>query len=237
MELNPKKLEDLLDKSQDKLSVGCVGIAVLGSTGAGKTTLVNAFFPNAKAETGYGAPIIQDAEWFPKKRDKCTRFRILDTRGFEEKDYEETVEAALEAVDETNESEDRNDHAHIAWLVIKEGSGRVQDSHKDIATRFTEAGIPVIAVLTEAIADDEEFRGEVRKLLPEVKDVIRVNSIPKSTRAGTIESFGLDILFRETLRFVPEEENAIALMESADKWIVAAALRAIGVTALFYLGI
>ncbi|MBC6437016.1 MAG: DUF697 domain-containing protein [Rhodobacteraceae bacterium] len=209
----------MLEKAKERLPVECVGVAVLGSTGTGKSTLVNAFFPGAKAKTGYGAPITQEAEWFPKKRDKHTRFRILDTRGFEEKDYEETVEAALEAVDETNESEDRNDHAHIAWLVIKEGSGRVQDSHKDIATRFTEAGIPVIAVLTEAIADDEEFRGEVRKLLPEVKDVIPVNSIPKGTRAGSIEPFGLDTLYGVTSRSVPPR-SAHALTESADSSLV-----------------
>jgi len=122
-------------------------------------------------------------------------------------------------VDEANSSDNRNDHAHVAWLAIKESSGRVQDSHKEIVKRFTEVGIPVIAVLTEAIADNKEFKNKVGELLPGVKAVIPVNSIQKETRAGPITPFGLDKLFAVTSDVVPEE-SASALLDSADPLIV-----------------
>jgi len=220
MEFDKTTLGKIFDQVKSKLPVECIGVVVLGSTGVGKSTLVNAFFPDAEAKTGYGEPVTQEAEWFPKQRDKDTKFRILDSKGLEEKAYYNTVQALLEAVDEANRSDDRNDHAHVAWLAIKESSGRVQESYKEIAKRFTEVGIPVIVVLTEAIADNQEFKNKVRELLPGVKDVIPVNSIPKETHGGgLIPAFGLPELFTVTSTVVPEK-SANALLDSADPSII-----------------
>jgi len=82
MEFDNNKLGKILDSAIQKLPVQCVGVVVLGSTGVGKSTLVNAFFSDAGAKTGYGSPITQEAEWFPKERNKDTKFRIQDS-GFQ----------------------------------------------------------------------------------------------------------------------------------------------------------
>ena len=219
MNFSDEKLAEVIEKGSKALPQECVGVVVLGSTGAGKSTLVNAFFPDAKAETGFGAPITQDAKWFPEER--TGSLRILDTKGLEEKDYQQTVDAAVAAVRESNRSKDENDHAHVAWLLVKEGSARVQESHIEVAKRFNEQGIPVIAVITQAIQRNEEFKAAVIKLLPEVKDVVHVNSEPFEVAGHTIPVFGLPELYFATSRAMPEDRKSRnAFQQSADQTIV-----------------
>ena len=221
MKLDQENLAEAIEKGRSILPQECFGVVVLGSTGVGKSTLVNAFFPDAKAETGFGLPITQNAKWFPEERKKDQSLRILDTRGLEEKDYQQTLDAAIAAVKDSNCSEDENDHAHVAWLLIKEGSARVQESHIEIAKRFTEADIPVIAVITQAIQRNEEFQAEVRKLLPEVKDVLLVNSEPFEVVGHTIDAFGLPELYYATSRAMPEGgKSRNAFQDAADPAIV-----------------
>ena len=219
MTFNDEKLAEVIEKGSKALPQECVGVVVLGSTGAGKSTLVNAFFPDAKAKTGFGAPITQDAKWFPEER--TGSLRILDTKGLEEKDYQQTVDAAVAAVRNSNRSKDENDHAHVAWLLVKEGSARVQESHIEVAKRFNEQGIPVIAVITQAIQRNEEFKAAVRKLLPEVKDVVHVNSEPFEVAGHTVSVFGLPELYYATSRAMPEDKKSRnAFQQSADQTIV-----------------
>ena len=223
MKFDQEKLAEVIEETSKRLAQECVGVVALGSTGTGKSTLVNTFFPDAKAETGFGAPITQDAKWFPEERKKGQILRILDTKGLEEKAYQQTVDAAVAAVRNSNSSKDENDHAHVAWLLIKEGSARVQESHIEVVKQFTELGIPVIAVITRAIERNEEFHAKVRELLPEVKDVVLVNSVPCEI-AGTghtVPVFGMPELYYATSRAMPEDEKSRnALQRSADQTIV-----------------
>ena len=223
MKFDQEKLAEVIEETSKRLAQECVGVVALGSTGTGKSTLVNTFFPDAKAETGFGAPITQDAKWFPEERKKGQILRILDTKGLEEKAYQQTVDAAVAAVRNSNSSKDENDHAHVAWLLIKEGSARVQESHIEVVKQFTELGIPVIAVITRAIERNEEFHAKVRELLPEVKDVVLVNSVPCEI-AGTghtVPVFGMPELYYATSRAMPEDEKSRnAFQRSADQTIV-----------------
>ena len=221
MKFDQEKLTEVLEEAKKIRTDECVGVVVLGSTGVGKSTLVNAVFPDAEAETGIGAPVTQGAAWFPEERKNKEKLRILDTKGLEEKDYQQTLGAAMVAVGNSNSSEDENDHAHVAWLLVSEESARVQQSHMDIAKRFDEEGIPVIAVITKAFRRNEEFQTKVRELLPEVKDVVLVNSEPFEVAGTTVDVFGLPELYYATSRAMPKDGKCRnAFREMADSAIV-----------------
>lgn len=211
MELDIEKLTAMARGAAPEIPKESFAVAVAGSTGAGKSTLLNAMFGQNLAKTGIGSPQTQRAEWWPKNPDAS--LRILDTKGLEEKDYENTIAALLEAIEEANASEDARTHLHIVWLVIKESSGRVQDSHKDVVRYLTSDDqrirVPVIAVLTQATNPNDEFSSEVRRQLPDVKAVVRVNSVPESTiGGGSVPVHGLDDLFETTVNLLPEAKRS-----------------------------
>lgn len=213
-EFDAEKLANIIVDVMKEVPIEKLGVVVVGSTGSGKSTLLNAMFGASLTSTGIGGPQTQEAEWWPKKGDPGSDgrpLRILDTKGLEEKDYEETVNAMIEAVDEAHRSEDANDHAHMAWMVVKESSARIQDSHVDVARELAARKVPVIVVLTEAIGQGDELEEYVRSKLPDVKDVVSVNSIPKKLRDGTeMPAHGLEDLFEACQKVLPEaSQNAM----------------------------
>ena len=213
MEFDPQRMAGIASEAMKELPDERVGVVVVGSTGAGKSTLLNAMFGEKNlARTGIGSPQTRKAEWWPKAENDSHRIgkyplRILDTKGMEEAEYQNTLDEMLAAVREANDSEDVGNHAHIAWLVIKESSARIQQSHKTIVERLTQdstphRNVPVIVVVTEAIDPEigEEFEVAVRGALPGTADVVRINSVPKLS----VPVHGLNDLSEATLKVLPE---------------------------------
>ena len=213
MEFDVGKVAEMLQDTMKDMPKEKVGVVVVGSTGAGKSTLLNAMFGTHLARTGIGGPQTQEAEWWPKADDPVSErspLRILDTKGIEEEDYEGTVNAMLKAVDDANSSEDAGDHAHMAWLVIKESSARIQQSHVKVAGELAAKNVPVIVALTESIGQDGALEEAVRNELPDVRDVVSVNSISKKLRNGAeIPPDGLEDLAEACRKVLPEaRQNA-----------------------------
>jgi Uncharacterized protein/domain associated with GTPases len=207
-------LEKMLEVVQDvagniERTQSKIGVVVVGSTGSGKSTLLNAMFGRKLAKTGIGGPQTKAAEWWPKERDRVSKglpFRVLDTKGLEEKNYKGTLEQLLKSVDKANASEKPEKHAHIAWLTIKQGSARIQESHKQVVEELDDRKVPVIAVLTAALYEENNFDDILRKEIPRLKDVILVNSIEAKTRSGHIAPFGLEELLEATNKCIPEAQ-------------------------------
>ena len=186
---------------------GRVNIVIAGRSGVGKSTLVNAIFHGRIAETGQGRPVTREAREYTKEGIPAS---IIDTRGLEMAGFRETVKELEELIRSRARDEDAARHLHVAWLCIGEDSRRVEDGDLEVAEMLSRY-MPVVGVITKA-RSDQGFRAEVERLLPQVRNVMRVRALAETDDEGhTLQPRGLVELVDLTMELVPEaHRNAFA---------------------------
>lgn len=194
-------IEEAINKALKKR--GVVNILIAGRTGVGKSTLVNAVFQGNFATTGQGRPITQNTREIKKEGIPLTLF---DTRGLELEDFQTTMDELENLVKFRKSEDDHQKHIHVAWICISEGSSRVENAESKLCKSLSKY-MPVIAVITKKRADNG-FRNVVQTLLPEAKNVVRVNSIAEVLDDGhIIKPSGLTDLVELTMEVVPEGQK------------------------------
>ncbi|WP_426959125.1 GTPase [Muricoccus radiodurans] len=179
-------------------------ILLIGPTGAGKSTLVNAFLGADTAGAGSGAPVTAGTTWHTSDGHPVA---FGDTRGLEVADSAEQV-ARLEAALTGLDAEVR---PHLVWLVVNAESARAfagEGTLGAVAAALRGAGIPALVVLTHAEPGEEHharLRARIAAAMPDVP-VLPVNTC--TTRAGDgtelIAPHGLDALRDASLPFLPD---------------------------------
>jgi Uncharacterized protein/domain associated with GTPases len=179
---------------------GEVNILVAGKTGVGKSTLINAVFQGNFATTGQGKPVTLFTREIKKEGIPLTLF---DTRGLELKEFETTISELEKLIQSRRSESNPHRHIHAAWICIDENSRRIEDAEirlSELLSRY----MPVIGVITKSFADNG-FRSKVQELLPQTRNVVRVNSLPQQLDDGhIIRPFGLIELVDVTMEVVPE---------------------------------
>ncbi len=117
--LNMSKMLEFIKKEKPKMN-----ILLMGATGVGKSSLINALFGEEIAKTGVGKPITQHLE---KYIDEKKGLILWDTKGIEAKDYHETVQSVQKEMEESFEKLDEKEAIDVAYLCVKETSGRVEE--------------------------------------------------------------------------------------------------------------
>jgi uncharacterized protein (DUF697 family)/predicted GTPase len=186
---------------------GHVNILIAGSSGVGKSTLINAIFQGDLATVGQGRPVNQKTTEITKEGIPLS---IFDTRGLELAEFDNTLKLLEQTVVERSRKPDPNQHIHVAWVCISEDSRRVEDGHERLVKMLTANNIPTIAVITKSRSDNG-FRAVVRELLPEVVNVISVRSIREEIRDDddeddvlVLKPKNLDKLVELTMQVVPD---------------------------------
>lgn len=203
--ISPDEIDTLLQETARRIrSMGSVNILVAGQTGVGKSTLINAVFGEQFAKTAAGRPVTQTAEWFSSE---SVPLRILDTRGLEAKDYEETLQMMRGEIEHLRAQKDERDQLHLGWVCISSPSSRVQDCEIDIVRTLNKYDIPAIVVLTKD-DDDEEFAAIVGQIMAErraeVAGIVPVRALSKPKRA----SAGLEDLVAATFKALPQAHRS-----------------------------
>lgn len=186
---------------------GKVNIVIAGKTGVGKSTLVNEVFQGNLAETGDGRPVTQSTREIKKDGIPLS---IFDTRGLEVSEYKNTVQELEKLIQDKRKNKDPNQHIHIAWVCVIEGSRRVEDAEIELV-EMLDKYIPVVGVITKSVSDNG-FRQTVQELLPKTRNVVRVLAKEMVFDGGyTMPAMGLDHLVELTMTLVPEtQRNALA---------------------------
>jgi uncharacterized protein (DUF697 family) len=135
---------------------------------------------------------------------------ILDTRGLEMERYPATLKSLEELVRQRTADPDATRHLHAAWVCVSEDSRRVEEGESHVAEMLARY-MPVVAVITKA-RSDQGFSDEVRRLMPSVRNVVRVRSLREEDDEGhVLEPRGLVELVDLTMELVPEaQKNAFA---------------------------
>lgn len=188
-------------------------LAILGGTGVGKSTLVNAVFGKTLAATGIGRPVTQGINYY---YDEKTAFGLYDFQGVESyaalNDFINNFKKIyLERI-----SEDQSSAIHGVWYCIKASDRRFDEQQEAAIRRLAGIPVPVTLVVTQTMwhpdrgiaPDTQQFLSYIQSLaLP----IVTGRPVPVCAIGdpfiGT-RSFGLTELLAVTRDAAPEGVRA-----------------------------
>ena len=127
-------------------SLGRFTLLVLGRTGVGKSTLVNAVFGQTLAETGIGRPVTRASHLYTREG---VGLGLIDTKGLEIGQDTDTIVADLRALVAHSRTLPEAERIHAAWFCVQAADLRIQDGERTVMETLHELGIPVMLVMTK----------------------------------------------------------------------------------------
>jgi small GTP-binding protein len=173
-------------------------ILVIGKTGVGKSTLINAVFGEDVAKTGVGARITEVIQDY---NIKSPLIKIYDTPGLQLFSREEIANLR-----NTVSRLIKTEPIHIVWYCINAQSNRFEKTEEDWIREIATQKVPIILILTKAISDNNsEFLDYLKKQELPIVHVIPVLAQPlQITPKFTVPAWGLEILVQVTASNLPE---------------------------------
>ncbi|GAA8107334.1 GTP-binding protein [Helicobacter pylori] len=201
---------ELYDNIKKTTQIPMMNILLMGATGVGKSSLINALFGKEIAKAGVGEPITQHLE---KYIDEQKGLILWDTKGIEAKDYHDTMQSIKKEMEDSFKTLDEKEAIDVAYLCVKETSGRIQE--RELLSFTKSWNIPTIVVFTNTQEKaGEAFVQETKEIIDEewgfkgfIKAYARVNSVAFSFRGIEVPIEGLKELVAETEKCLSDAEK------------------------------
>lgn len=189
-----------------------VNLAILGGTGVGKSTLVNAVFGEELAETGIGRPVTTGVNYYKRGDLGLYDFEGLESfaslKGFID-DFRKTYRKRLKDDPETA--------IHAVWFCIKASDRRFDDHQEKVVRRLAvDLKLPTFLVVTQTpYLPERGVDPATVAFLQHLKErrlpIVGGEAIPVAALdddyTGT-RAFGLEQLVTRTIEVVPEGRQA-----------------------------
>ena len=205
--------------SKSKSRYGRFNLAVIGGSGVGKSSLVNAVFGRNLAKVGKGLPVTRGVQYY-----EDDSLGIWDVEGFEIGSSMSPAEQ-LRTHLRTIASHPADHQVSVVWYCVKATDDRLTEADIAMIRELDSAGLPVILVLTKVEWGVSVVPG--RRSIPkgveafvdwlenpvdgngEHIDIPYQRVIPTSTqdKHGKDSKYGLGELVAETLTLSPEDEK------------------------------
>jgi uncharacterized protein (DUF697 family)/GTP-binding protein EngB required for normal cell division len=131
--------------SAERERIGRFNLAVLGKTGVGKSSLLNAAFGETKAATGIGLPVTKGITYYTNDDGSLG---VWDFEGFETGTARTPAESAADDL-RTIANGPADQRISAAWYCVTPGVPRIEPAEIAVLRTLHEQRIPVIVVLTK----------------------------------------------------------------------------------------
>ncbi len=218
--LNMEKMREVIKKEKPIMN-----ILLMGATGVGKSSLINALFGQEVAKAGIGKPVTQHLE---KYVDEEKGLILWDTKGIEAEDYQNTMESLKKEMEDSFKTLDEKKAIDMAYLCVKETSSRVEEREKELLNLTKKWNIPTIVIFTNTQEKaGDAFVKEAQKIINEewgfggfIRAYVRVNSVAFSFRGIEVPIEGLKELVDETKKCLIDakknKQNHFLLIQKAN---------------------
>ena len=190
-------------------------ILLIGKTGVGKSTMINAIFDYDLAQTGIGKPITMYEK--PKKYEHYSHedLELFDTRGIE-LDPNYGIEKTSKMVEEFVKEQLKNKEPIKAIWYCVTGT-RIENMElnliKKLNSLYQNNSLPVIFVYTQC-TDDETFSEIKNHLFTQLNNKICVKKIlakMKTVNGVICKKYGLEELINDTKEIIEKNNDIVAI--------------------------
>jgi uncharacterized protein (DUF697 family)/GTP-binding protein EngB required for normal cell division len=192
------------ERQREVARLGHANILIIGQTGVGKSTLINAVFRKPLAQAATGRPVTKVIQRF---EDPDVPVTLYDTKGVELGDSKNRVIRDFKKIIAKSRKAAAEEHIHLLWYCMDAGQTRVQDYDVEIIRALAE-DVPVVLVFTQTIDDEraDALEATIREAdLPiEGGTAIRTLAEPRRIGRQSINPRGLEELVRITNELLPE---------------------------------
>lgn len=193
-----------------------LNLVVMGKTGAGKSTLINAVLKEDLAPTGVGQAVTKVNQVYTKqmllplsdnRTDRGTygmvgkTVNLYDTVGLEiDTTITEKTLHEIKGFIRKAQSNERANDITMVWFCVNYGSNRFEPYEFDLIKSLSiEHEIPFIFVLTQCYNDEQsELEKQIKQDFQETP-VMRVLAKDYKFRAGTIPAYGITELIQRSV--------------------------------------
>ncbi|KAL0485240.1 hypothetical protein AKO1_004229 [Acrasis kona] len=162
-----KELKQQLEQGKTQITQDTrkPNILLLGGSGAGKSSLVNAVFGKTLAEIGEGKPVTQQYTKFSGNDSPVT---IYDSKGIEHGYIETGFVADTRKFFSKLRKGEKTEHVHVVWYVIDLTQARFQPFEANFCQKELEK-IPIIFVFNKADAVGENVTNVMMQTVRDFK--------------------------------------------------------------------
>lgn len=213
------KFKQELEKTLEDLN--SPNIAVIGRTGSGKSSLINAVFGRDLAKTGTGFPVSTAFIRYPHpgKQDEKPPVILYDSAGYEVEKSDKFIKDVFDFLEE-RKAKGVDEQIHLIWYVVHAGLKRFEPFDATVLRKFTEHQIPVVILLSQADLARQSELEEMEETLKiyesqyslEPFEVVRVSAHPING-----EPFGIKEIVNRTVELLPKlYTDAFIIRQVAD---------------------
>jgi GTP-binding protein EngB required for normal cell division len=180
-------------KDRKPPAVPACNVMIVGITGAGKSTLVNALVGDEVARTGVGKPVTEGFYLY-----SSPPMTLLDSRGFEQEVSDRNLDQIIQEID--NRALSKETAIHMVWLCIESTAPRLQSFQEKCIERISDERVPVMVVITQVLDTKKanDLAANVAHHCPKVGAVAQIRAKEMEAPDKIIPPHGLEALLEKT---------------------------------------